>query len=54
MTRGTTKQKQNRSGAQHQQNIHFHVNNVFDADCAHPIGPATCTTTSQALHLQLG
>ena len=29
----------------------FHVNNVFDAHCADPIGPATSTTTSQALHL---
>ena len=41
MTRGTTLQKHNRGRAQHLQNIRFHVNNVFDAHCADPIGPAT-------------
>mmetsp|Transcript_109593 Transcript_109593/g.186275 ORF Transcript_109593/g.186275 Transcript_109593/m.186275 type:complete len:357 (-) Transcript_109593:144-1214(-) len=35
------------------QNIRVHVNDVFDAHCAHPIADPTSTTTSQALHFQL-
>ena len=54
MTCGTTLQKHYRGRAQHLQNIRSHVNNVFDAHCVDPIGPATSTTTSQALHLWLG
>ena len=52
--RGTNMENHNIGHTQHLQNIRFHVNNVFDADCADPIGPATSTTTSHALHLQLG
>ena len=54
MTRGRLCRNTTELPAQHIQNIRFHVNDVFDAHCANPIGPATSTTTSEAIHLPLG